>query len=108
MRLNRLNHRFFPEFRIPAILIFCSGLLFSHTNTGSSFYIKSEFISESNIFEDSTKTQSAGNQIWFGLLHNYLSKRQNLRLKLVSNLACYTRHPVESKAVSMLAIQYNY
>jgi len=108
MHLFQINHRFSPVSRTPGILLFCTSLLFSRTNIGSSVYIKSEFISESNIFEDSTNTQSAGNQLWFGLSHNYLSKRHDLRLKLVSNLAYYTGHPVESKAINMLTIRYNY
>ena len=108
MRLFKINPRFSPVSRISGILLFCTSLLFSHTNAGSSLYIKSEFITESNIFENSTNTQSAGNQLWFGLSHNYLSKRHDLRLKLVSNLAYHTGHPIESKAVNMLTIRYNY
>ncbi|MBU1634734.1 hypothetical protein KJ762_09530 [bacterium] len=109
MHLNRRpNHRFSPVRWISGILLVCTGLLFARTNTGSSFYIKNEITTESNIFEDSTSTRSIGNQLWFGLSHNYRSKQQNLRLNLVSNLSHYTRHSIESKAVSMLAVQHDY
>ncbi len=108
MRLHHFNHRFFPVCRISGILLFCTGLLFARTKSGSSFYIKNEIITESNIFEDSSNTQSIGNQLWFGLSHNYRSKQQNLRLNLVSNLSNYTKHSAESKAVNMLTIQHDY
>jgi len=65
-------------------------------------------VTESNIFEDSSNTSSTGNQLWFGLSHHYLSKQQNLHLKLVSNLSHYFHHTVESKAINMLTIQHDY
>ena len=108
MRLHHFNHRFSPVYRISGILFCCTSLLFARTNTGSTFYIKSEIIMESNIFEDSSNTQAAGTQHWFGLSHNHLSKQQNLQLKLVSNLSHYSHHPIESKAINMLTVQHVY
>lgn len=90
------------------MLLLLSLPLISRTTSGSSFYIKNEYLIESNIFEDSTETQALGSQLWFGLSHHYLSNRQTLSLKLVSNLAYYNQHPTENKSVNMLTIQYRY
>jgi len=107
-RLYQIGCQFIPALYISGILLLCTGLAYPRTTAGSSFYIKSEITSESNIFEDSTNTQSFGNQLWFGLSHNYLSKRQSLHLNFVSNLAYYAGHRAESKAVNLLTVQYNY
>lgn len=82
--------------------------LTSRTTSDSSFYIKNEYLIESNIFEDSTEAQALGSQLWFGLSHNYLANRQTLSLKMVSNLAYYNQHPVENKSVNMLTVQHHY
>ena len=103
--------RSFQHFRtvcIITIILVTSGTAFSGISSGSSFYIKTELISESNIFEDSTDTQSFGNYFWFGMSHNFRLKRQNLQLKMLSNLAYYNLYDSENKSVNLLTLQYNY
>ena len=100
--------RHFISFSIIITFLLCSQHTLSKTISESSFYIKSELLSESNIFEDSSNTGTVGNQFWGGFTHNYHSGNQRLQLNLLSNLIHYHHYRSEDKSVNLLTIQYSY
>ncbi len=102
------KHYFLPVTIIVGIFVLFPHLLYSRILDGVSFYIKPELGFESNIFEDSTNTRGLQDQLWFGLTHDHQTARQQLHLKITTNLALYNDYHDENKALNMLILNHNY
>lgn len=72
-----------------------------------SSYIKTEILTENNIFEsDSSRIDDNAGQFWCGILANQSSDLSNRRISLIGNYSAYFHNPEENKLITTGSWQY--
>jgi len=99
LNTKKTKNIFLTTFYLHIFLFY--GSIEAETIKSSSFFLKSEFAQESNIFEDSEKEVLDNNgQFWCGLNYTKTKSKNFLLIDWIGNFAVYQNNPGEKKVTN--------